>query len=104
MKHLGIALIAAGAVIWTAGAAAWMSGVWVTLPPDTVRILVLSLAGVTGGLLLGAGALIGRTGRKGILHISALRDAPHAPPQLAEPEDSPSDLRARQVAIDQRVP
>ncbi len=61
MRRLGAALIAGGAVVWTTGVVAWVSGVWVTLPPDTVRVLVLSLLAVSGGSLVTAGALIGRT-------------------------------------------
>jgi hypothetical protein len=64
MRRLGAALVAGGAVVWTTGVVAWMSGVWVTLPPDAVRVLVLGLVGVSGGSLVVAGALIGRSRRR----------------------------------------
>ena len=52
-----------GVALWIAGTIAWMSGVWVTLPPDEARVLVLSLVGVSGGSLVVGGALIGRSRR-----------------------------------------
>jgi hypothetical protein len=63
MRRLGAALIAIGAVVWTVGVGAWISGVWVTLPPDAVRVLVLGLIAVSGGSLVTAGAMI-RRGRR----------------------------------------
>jgi hypothetical protein len=61
MRRLAIWLSTAGAIIWVVGVIAWMSGVWVTLPPDAVRPLVLTLFAVVGGLLLAVGAAVGRT-------------------------------------------
>jgi hypothetical protein len=103
MKRLGLALLATGAAVWAAGAVAWISGVWVTLPPDTVRLLVLSLAGVTGGLLVGAGALVGRSARQQDSQSSDLARAPHEVPRLREPI-IPSAPGARAESVAESVP
>ncbi len=63
MRRLGAVLAGSGIAIWVAGVVAWLLGVWVTMPPDTVRALVLALAALTGGLLLAAGAVVLRAGR-----------------------------------------
>ena len=103
MRRFGIALISAGAVVWTAGAVAWISGVWVTLPPDAVRLLVLSLAGATGGLLVGTGALLGRTSRVRHSQVSDHIEAPTAPSKLAESDIALSRSRVRDVRMDERI-
>jgi hypothetical protein len=93
MRRLGPTLIAAGAVVWTAGVAAWVSGVWVTLPPDTVRVLVLGLAASTGAALVGAGAVISRARHS--RNSTPLQQQPDALAQLPEAERSgfPSPIR-----------
>jgi hypothetical protein len=63
MRRLGTFLAATGAAVWIGGVVAWMMGVWVTLPPESVRVLVLALAGATGGLLLASGAVVARAAR-----------------------------------------
>jgi hypothetical protein len=104
MRPLGAVLITGGAAVWIVGVLASMSGVWVTLPPDTVRILVLSLIAVSGGSLVGAGALIAR-GRQnpmlapppGIAHGSG------AEPQLSSGGAPASDLHAGAASVGDRV-
>ncbi|HEX9483571.1 MAG TPA: hypothetical protein VF929_03285 [Gemmatimonadaceae bacterium] len=104
MRRLGAALIAGGAVVWTTDVVAWVSGVWVTLPPDTVRVLVLSLLAVSGGSLVTAGALIGRTRRAHMAaQLPGVHDASQSPQQLPEASASLSSLRARATHIDDRV-
>jgi hypothetical protein len=103
MKRLGLVLLATGATVWTAGAVAWMSGVWVTLPPDAVRILVLSFAGVTGGLLVGAGALVGRSARQQASQSSGLGRARDGIAQLGE-SGLPSAPHTRSQSVAQHVP
>lgn len=61
MRGLGKWLVRAGLVVWSFGAVAAVSGVWVTMPPIVVEWLVLSLAGTSGGLLVAAGVAVGRT-------------------------------------------
>ena len=61
MHRLSKWLVRAGLVVWGVGAAAAVSGVWVTMPPIVVEWLVLSLAGTSGGLLVAAGVAVGRT-------------------------------------------
>jgi hypothetical protein len=39
-------------------------GVWITLPPDTVRVMMLTLAGLGGGVLLVTGAVVARATRR----------------------------------------
>lgn len=87
MRRFGAALIAGGAAVWIVGVVAWVSGVWVTLPPDTVRILVLSLVAVSGGSLVAAGALIGRGRRMSVVAPSPIvEDGSESAPQLTEAE------------------
>jgi membrane protein implicated in regulation of membrane protease activity len=50
----------AGVGVWTLGIVAWVSGVWVTMPPDQVKVLVLTAAALSGAALLFAGAVVGR--------------------------------------------
>jgi hypothetical protein len=105
MRRLGPTLIALGAGVWVAGVVASVSGVWVTLTPDTARVLVLSLAVVTGGALVGAGALIGRARRTNGSPISS--QPLHQPDSLAQlPESDRSGVRppARGSSSRERVP
>jgi hypothetical protein len=103
MNRLGIGLIAGGAAVWTAGAVAWISGVWVTLPPDTVRVLVLTLSAVSGGLLVMAGALIGRR-RYTVPAAVMAEQGSESAPQLGEGVLPEFDfLRARRASVDERV-
>jgi hypothetical protein len=64
MRRLALALQLAGVAIWVVGAIAWISGVWVTMPPDVVRALVLSLAVLTGGTLVVSGAVLARASHR----------------------------------------
>ena len=104
MKRLGNVLIAGGAAVWTVGVVAWISGVWITLPPDAVRVLVLSLVAVSGGSLVAAGALIGRSHR---MHTAAqppiAQDKSASAPQLIEAAVSTADLLPRAAGQDDRV-
>jgi hypothetical protein len=105
MRKLGAVAAATGAAIWIGGAVAWMMGVWVTLPPDTVRVLVLALAAVTGGLLLASGAMIARAARtrsddwrESALKTSPLLDVPSTVTPLPI-----SEARSRASVYDDRV-
>lgn len=60
MRKLAALLGIAGVSVWMLGIAAWISGVWVTMPPDEVKIFVLTAAVLSGGALLLTAALIGR--------------------------------------------
>lgn len=62
MRKLAAVLGIAGVGVWTLGIVAWISGVWVTMAPDQVKVLVLTLAVLSGGALVAAGAVIGRAG------------------------------------------
>ena len=62
MRRLGAILTWAGVGVWAVGIVWWLQGVWVTLPPDTVKIIVLTLAALTGGALVAAGAATSRAG------------------------------------------
>jgi hypothetical protein len=104
MKRLGAVLMAGGAVVWIVGVVAWTSGVWVTLPPETVRALVLSLSAVTGGSLVAAGALISR-GRRA--HAGAppptVQDLSKSAPRLIDGGASISYRPATAARVDDRV-
>ena len=63
MRRLGAVLAWTGVAVWSTGIVAWLFGVWTTLPPDTVRVIVLALAALTGGLLLVAGATVSRAAK-----------------------------------------
>ena len=63
MRRLGAVLMWAGVGIWGLGIVAWIQSIWVTMPPDTVKVIVLTLAALTGGVLLAAGAATYRAGR-----------------------------------------
>jgi hypothetical protein len=104
MRRLGAALTAGGAVVWTVGVVAWISGVWVTLPPDSVRVLVLSLVAVSGGSLVAAGALIGRSRRTPVVTpLPIVHPESEQAPQLTEAAVSASPWRARAASPDERV-
>jgi membrane protein implicated in regulation of membrane protease activity len=64
MRRIASALICAGVLLWVLGVAAWIIGVWITLPPDTVRVMMLTLAGLAGGVLLVTGAVVARATRR----------------------------------------
>jgi hypothetical protein len=64
MRRLATVLLSAGIAIWLLGLIAWVLGVWVTLPPATTRVLVLALATLGGGVLVAAGASLGRAARR----------------------------------------
>jgi hypothetical protein len=83
MGRLGAVLTAAGIAVWGIGVVAWVLGVWVTMPPDTVRVLVLALAVLTGGLLLAAGAMVGRDAKA--RDEAGLVGPAQAAPQLLTP-------------------
>ena len=60
MRKLAALIGIAGVGVWTLGIVAWISGVWVTMPPDTVKVLVLTAAALSGAALLLVGAVVGR--------------------------------------------
>lgn len=63
----------AGAALWLLGVCAWLSGVWITLSPAAAKVYVLTLAAITGGVLLAAGAAVSRAYRRDAV---AERDVP----------------------------
>lgn len=63
MRRVGLGVAAVGVAVWVFGVVAWVLGVWVTMPPDVVRALVLGLAALTGTVLLTVGAVVARAGR-----------------------------------------
>jgi membrane protein implicated in regulation of membrane protease activity len=73
MRRLAALLLGAGVAIWLLGLIAWVFGVWVTLPPAATRVLVLALAALSGGVLVAAGASLGRTSRRGVTEHTAER-------------------------------
>ncbi len=62
MRRFATLLVGAGIAIWF-GLIAWVLRVWVT-PPPTSRVLVLALGTLTGGVLVAAGASLGRSARR----------------------------------------
>jgi membrane protein implicated in regulation of membrane protease activity len=60
VRKLAALIGIAGVGVWTLGIVAWISGVWVTMPPDKVKLLVLTAAALSGAALLVAGAVVGR--------------------------------------------
>lgn len=64
MKRIGTLLMLAGAAIWVLGVVAWLSGVWISLSPAAAKVYVLTLAAITGALLLAAGAFVSRAYRR----------------------------------------
>ena len=93
MRRLGAVLMWAGVGVWGLGIVAWMQSVWVTLPPDTVKVIVLTLAALTGGVLVAAGTATSRAG-----HIMSKREIEprSADTQSALPNPAPT-------AVDQKV-
>ena len=71
MKRIGTLLMLAGTAMWLIAFWAWISGVWVTLSPDAAKVYTLALLGLSGGILLGAGAIVSRGYRR---HGAADRD------------------------------
>ena len=67
MKRIGTLLMLAGTGIWVLGFCAWISGVWITLSPTAAKVYVLTLAAITGGVLLAAGAAVSRAYRRDAL-------------------------------------
>ena len=60
MRKLAALIGIAGVGVWTLGIVAWISGVWVTMPPDEVKVLVLATAVLSGAALVVTGAVVGR--------------------------------------------
>ncbi len=100
MGRVGLVLTVAGAAVWVFGVLAWALGVWVTLPPDAVRALVLGLAAFAGTLLLAAGAVLGRAARRRRVPpaLSASPAAPHLPRAAADVRPSSPNAHARERA------
>ena len=69
MKRIGTLLMLAGAALWVIGFVLYMSNVWITLSPAAAKVYTLALVTLTGGLLLGAGAVVSRASRR-----EAIRD------------------------------
>lgn len=72
MRRIGTLLMLAGTALWVLGFCAWISGVWITLSPAAAKVYTLTLAGLTGGILLAAGAAVSRAYRR---QAAAERDA-----------------------------
>ena len=94
MRRLGSLLMLAGVGIWGAGIVAWIQSVWVTLPPDTVKVIVLTLAALMGGTLLAAGAAVSRAAQVRDKREMELREA-DSPRALADPAPSAPRQRVR---------
>jgi hypothetical protein len=107
MHRLGSVLTWAGLGVWSAGIVAWVLGVWTTLPPDTVRAIVLSLAALSGGFLLVAGAGVSRAakGRRieesRVLKVEAQRELVN--PAATGANVSTSQPQDRRAVTDARV-
>lgn len=67
MKRIGMLLMLAGTALWVLGFCAWISGVWITLSPAAAKVYVLTLAAITGGVLLAAGAVVSRAYRRDVV-------------------------------------
>jgi hypothetical protein len=67
VKRLGMLLMLAGTALWVLGFCAWISGVWITLSPAAAKVYVLTLAAITGGVLLAAGAVVSRAYRRDVV-------------------------------------
>ena len=63
MRRLAQLLLASGVVLLLLGAAAWVSGIWISLSPAAARILVLTFTVIVSEILLAAGAFVGRLSR-----------------------------------------
>lgn len=64
MKRIGSFLMLAGIALWLFGFCAWISGVWITLSPNAAKVYTLTLAGLSGGVLLVAGAAVSRAHKR----------------------------------------
>lgn len=64
MKRIGTLLMLAGTALWLLAFCAWISGVWVSLSPAAAKVYTLALLGLSGGVLLGAGAVVSRAYRR----------------------------------------
>ncbi|HKR08704.1 MAG TPA: hypothetical protein VJS39_05900 [Gemmatimonadaceae bacterium] len=60
MRKLAALIGIAGVGVWTLGIVAWVSGVWVTMPPDQVKVFVLTAAALSGAALVVTAAVVGR--------------------------------------------
>ena len=90
MRRLSNTLLYAGLVVCALGAVGIAGGMWVNLPPATVRLIAMALPFEIGGILLIVGAAVGRAARRA---EHALPAAPgHAP--LGTGDTPPSAARA----------
>ena len=64
MKRIGTLLMFGGAAVWVLAFCAWISGVWITLPPAAAKLYLLTLMGLSGGGLILAGAAVSRSYRR----------------------------------------
>lgn len=71
MKRIGTLLMLGGTAIWLIAFWAWIAGVWVSLSPAAAKVYTLGLLALSGGVLLGAGAIVSRGYRR---HAAADRD------------------------------
>ena len=97
MRRLGAVLTWVGVGIWGLGIVAWMQSAWVTLPPDKVKVLVLTLAALMGGVLVAAGAATSRAG-----HIMSKREieSTNSDSQSALPTPAPAAVNQKVRAKD----
>lgn len=98
MRRIAAVLSIAGLVIWVLGVVAWSLGVWVTLPPDVARVLVLGLAALSGGVLVACGALVGRASSRSLRHAAEAHELAAPAPgafafDAAPPSATSSELR-----------
>jgi membrane protein implicated in regulation of membrane protease activity len=107
MRKLATLLGIAGVGIWALGVAAWVSGVWVTLPPDQVKVLVLTVATLSGAVLLAAAAIVGRAANTMANRNDALvsrqtnREISPSPSEIGSLADRSKPVRSR-VLTDER--
>jgi hypothetical protein len=64
VKRIGTLLMLAGTALWLIAFWAWISGVWVSLSPAAAKVYMLALLALSGGVLLGAGAVVSRAYRR----------------------------------------
>lgn len=95
MRTLAALIGTAGVGVWAFGIVAWISGVWVTMPPDEVKVLVLTAAALSGAALLLTGAVIGRTAtrieNRKLGKNQLQREIPNSPFTGRDPAASRSD-------------
>lgn len=98
MRKLAALIGIAGVGVWTLGIVAWISGVWVTMPPGRVKVLVLTTAVLSGAALVVTAAVIGRAATR--VESRKLEEAR----MRHELPDLPFDRPNATVSAKERVP